>query len=164
MLIFKIRFLQKNVQNNFINCFNRKQSKKLVFIFLALLIHLNEKKNDRAFKIFTFCSIFCPKICLSSCPLANVALTKPAMSADGTRGGRMGQSLMQLGSSAVNHRGGHPSHQMLRHGKGGGGVAGLEAALLQAARHQHGAQGKGGSVRRLSVWPGRIHLVRHFAF
>ena len=76
---------------------------------------------------------------------------------DGSRGGRMSQTLLQLGSSAVNSRGvlqgggHHHQGQMFRHGKagGGGGMPGLEAALLQAARHQHGAQGKRGSIRRV---------------
>ena len=60
----------------------------------------------------------------------------------------MSQTLLQLGSSAVTSRGAHPgAHQgqMFRHGKSSGGMPGLEAALLQAARHQHGAQGNGGS-------------------
>lgn len=70
----------------------------------------------------------------------------PAMS--GSQGGRGGvsQTLLQLGSSAVTSSrtgAGHPNHPMLRQGK-----AGLEAALLQAARHQHGAQGKRGFIRR----------------
>ena len=67
------------------------------------------------------------------------------MSGDGSRGGRMSQTLLQLGSSAVTSRGAHPQGQMYRHGKSSGGMPGLEAALLQAARHQHGAQGNGGS-------------------
>jgi hypothetical protein len=73
---------------------------------------------------------------------------RAAVSGDGSRGGRMSQTLLQLGSSAVTSRGAHPgAHQgqMFRHGKSSGGMPGLEAALLQAARHQHGAQGNGGS-------------------
>jgi hypothetical protein len=80
---------------------------------------------------------------------------------DGSRGGRMSQTLLQLGSSAVNSRGvlqggHHHQGQMYRHGKagGGGGMPGLEAALLQAARHQHGAQGKRGSIRRMDYGMG----------
>jgi hypothetical protein len=59
----------------------------------------------------------------------------------------MGQTLLQLGSSAVNNRMGQPS---LRQGK-----SSLEAALIQAARHQHGQQGKWGSARRCALRPWR---------
>ena len=55
----------------------------------------------------------------------------------GSQGGRVGQTLLQMGSTAVNNRMVNPGHPMFRQGK-----ASLEAALLQAARHQHGAQGK----------------------
>lgn len=47
-------------------------------------------------------------------------------------------------SRLVSSRTGLGQQQQLRH-KGGGGIQGLEAALMQAARHQHGAQGNEGT-------------------
>jgi len=52
-------------------------------------------------------------------------------------------------SRLVNSRTGLGQQQQLRH-KGSGGIQGLEAALMQAARHQHGAQGKRANPKKIA--------------